>query len=494
MGYLLALDQGTTSSRSMIFDLKGQVIAIAQKEFKQHFPKSGWVEHDAKEIWSTQFTTMIEVITKAQIDPHEILGIGITNQRETTVVWDRKTGEPIYKAIVWQDRRTTEYCDELKKKGLEETIQAKTGLLIDPYFSGTKIHWILENVQGARERAERGELCFGTIDSWLIYKLTGGKVHATDPSNASRTLLYNIKEMRYDDFLLNLLQIPASMLPEVKPSAGIFGEVNLKLFPHPIPIAGVAGDQQAALFGQGCFEKGMIKATYGTGCFILMNSGKEAIISKNHMLTTIAWQIGNEVTYALEGSVFVGGAAVQWLKEGLGLIKTSAEIELLAAKVKDTDGLMFIPTLTGIGAPYWEPKARGMIIGISRGTTVCHLALATLEGIGFQVYDVVEAMQKDTKVTLKKMRVDGKVTRSEILMQFQANLLNMQIEKPASTEMTALGAAFLAGLGVKAYASIKEIEEICKIEREFSPDLTTDLEQKKMRYKKAITLLKAMEN
>ena len=493
MPYILALDQGTTSSRSLIFDHTGKIVATAQKEFKQYFPQPGYVEQDPMEIWTSQLSTMVEVIAKAQIPIHEISCIGITNQRETTIIFEKKTGKPIYPAIVWQDRRTIDYCENLKKEGHEKNIREKTGLLIDPYFSATKIHWILNHVDGAMEKAKNGELCFGTIDTWLIYQLTNKKEHVTDPSNASRTLLYNIEKNAFDEDLLKIFEIPKSLLPEIKPSAGLFGEADLPFFSKKIPITGVAGDQQAALFGSGCYDVGMLKTTYGTGCFILLNCGNKIERSKHEMLTTVAWQIEDQITYALEGSVFVGGAAVLWLKDALHLIKTSKEIEELAAQEKDADGVIFIPALTGLGAPHWDPKAKGAIFGITRRTKNSHIALATLQGIAFLVYEVIEAMRKDSTIELLTMRVDGKVARSDILLQFQADLLKIQIERPFSSEMTALGAALLAGLGAKIFSSIEELKKLYSIEKTFKPDLTFHLEELKARYEKAIQLIKELE-
>jgi glycerol kinase len=493
MPYILALDQGTTSSRSLIFDHTGKIVATAQKEFKQYFPQSGYVEQDPMEIWTSQLSTMVEVIAKAQVPIEEISCIGITNQRETTIIFEKKTGKPIYPAIVWQDRRTINFCETLKDKGLEEKIRQKTGLLIDPYFSATKIHWILNHVEGAMDKAKKGELCFGTIDTWLIYQLTNKTKHLTDPSNASRTLLYNIEKNAFDQELLDLFQIPSSMLPEIRPSSGFFGEADLPFFSKKIPITGVAGDQQAALFGSGCYDRGMLKTTYGTGCFILLNIGDKIQHSKHQMLTTVAWQIEDKMTYALEGSVFVGGAAVLWLKDGLHMIKTSKEIEDLAQQEKDSDGVIFIPALTGLGAPHWDPKAKGALFGITRRTKSSHIALATLQGIAFLVYEVIEAMRKDSLIELKSMRVDGKVARSDILLQFQSDLLKIQIERPFSSEMTALGAALLAGLGAKIFSSVEELKRVYSVEKTFKPDLTLHLDEIKARYEKAIELIKELE-
>ncbi|MBM3197437.1 MAG: glycerol kinase GlpK [Chlamydiae bacterium] len=491
--FILALDQGTTSSRSILFDLEGNVIASAQKSFRQFFPNPGLVEQDPLEIWTSQYATMMEALAKARIRPDQILAIGITNQRETTIVWDKKTGIPIYPAIVWQDRRTTAMCERLIAQNKSEWIQKTTGLQIDPYFSATKISWILDNVPGVRERALKGELAFGTVDTWLIYQLTGKKVHATDPSNASRTMLFDLKKNAFSKELLDLFSIPKSMLPDIRPSASSFGTVCPQIFPHPVPITGVIGDQQAALFGQGCFFKGMGKITYGTGCFILMNLGHKVEYSKHKMLTTVAWQIGDAVTYALEGSVFIGGAAVQWIRDGLGIIKNFSEIEELASKVLSADGVLFIPALTGLGAPHWDPKAKGAIFGITRGTKAAHLALATLQGIAFLVYDVIDAMQKDAEIPIKTMRVDGGVSKSDLILQFQTDLLQIEIERPPYPEMTALGAAFMAGLGVGTYKSIKDIEGIYSAEKTFQPNRSLKLQDLKDRFHKAIDLIRALE-
>lgn len=492
--FILALDQGTTSSRSVIYDLKGNIIASAQKAFQQYFPKPGLVEQDPLEIWTSQYATMMEAIAKARIRPDQIAAIGITNQRETTIIWDKKTGNPIYNAIVWQDRRTTNICENLKKKGHSAFIQKATGLQIDPYFSSTKIQWILENVPHAKEKALNGELAFGTVDTWLIYQLTGKKVHATDPSNASRTMLFDLKKHAFTQELADLFSIPLSILPKVQASNSHFGTVCPQILPYPVPITGVLGDQQAALFGQECFTKGMAKTTYGTGCFILMNLGSKIEYSKHKMLTTVAWQIDNEMTYALEGSVFIGGAAVQWVRDGLGLIKNSSDIEELAAKVFSTDGVLFIPALTGLGAPHWDPMAKGAIFGITRGTKAAHIALATLQGIAFLVYDVIEAMQNDAEIPIKTMRVDGGVSKSDMMLQFQADLLQIEIERPPSAEMTALGAALMAGLGCKVYQSLKDLENLYKKDRTFSPNQNLKHQELKDRFHKAIELIKALEN
>ncbi|MBB6274878.1 glycerol kinase [Pedobacter cryoconitis] len=467
--YILALDQGTTSSRAIIFDHKGQIKSTAQKEFTQIFPQSGWVEHDPNEIWSTQASVAAEATVKMGINGSNIKAIGITNQRETTIVWDRETGEPVYNAIVWQDRRTAEFCDQLKKDGKTDLVRSKTGLVIDSYFSGTKIKWILDNVEGARDRANKGELAFGTVDSWLVWKFTRGHVHVTDITNASRTMLFNIRTQQWDDELLELLDIPKSMLPEVKQSSEIYGETTTTIFASKIPIAGIAGDQHAALFGQMCIEKAMVKNTYGTGCFMLMNIGDEFIESKNNLLTTVAWKINGKIQYAFEGSIFIGGAVVQWLRDGLGVIKKSSEVEKLAASVKDTQGVYFVPAFAGLGAPYWKPDVRGTIVGLSRGTTSAHIALAALESIAYQTMDVLKAMEADAGMEIKELRVDGGATANDLLMQFQSNLLNCKVIRPNVVETTALGAAYLAGLAVGFWDSVEEIQQLWKSEKEFVP-------------------------
>lgn len=468
--YIMALDQGTTSSRTIIFDALGNIKALAQHPFTQHFPQSGWVEHDAKEIWASQIATLTEALAKSNLNATDIAAIGITNQRETTVVWDRQSGEPIARAIVWQDRRTADYCDKLKESKAE-LIRAKTGLVVDAYFSATKIKWILDNVAGARQKAKEGKLCFGTVDTWLIYNLTRGKVFVTDPSNASRTMLYNIHTLKWDDELLELFDIPISMLPEVKSSSEIYGYTATRWVDREIPIAGIAGDQQAALFGQMCIEKGMIKNTYGTGCFLLMNTGEQAIESKNNLLTTIAWQLKGKTSYALEGGVFVGGAAVQWLRDGARMIRTAADINTLAATVDDNGGVYFVPALTGLGAPYWDQYARGAFYGISRGTTDGHIARSVLEGIAFQVYDIVKEMEKDLGETCKEIRVDGGACASDYLMQIQADIFRFNIVRPKVIETTALGAAYLAALAVGYYESVDTIKSQWQVNRLFSPEL-----------------------
>ena len=468
--YIIALDQGTTSSRAILFNKAGDIVNIAQKEFQQYYPKSGWVEHDPQEIWSSQLGVFTEVLAKSKTKLESIKGIGITNQRETTVVWNRQTGEPVYKAIVWQDRRTADYCQELIDKGHLKTVQEKTGLLIDSYFSATKIKWILDQVEGARELAERGELAFGTIDSWLIWNLTDGKQHVTDVTNASRSMLYNINTLKWDQELLDLFKIPASMLPEVKSSSEVYGETSSEVGARPIPIAGIAGDQQAALFGQMCLEKGMAKNTYGTGCFLLMNVGDKPVQSKNKLVTTIGWQIGEKVTYALEGSIFIGGAVVQWLRDELKIIKKSSDIEALARSVKDTDGVYLVPAFAGLGAPHWNANARGTIFGISRGTTDAHIARAALESIAYQTYDILKAMEADSNTEIKELRVDGGATENQFLLQFQANILQATVVKPQITETTAMGAAFLAGLAVGFWQDVSEIQALWQEDQRIQAD------------------------
>lgn len=467
--YILALDQGTTSSRAIVFDHNGQICSVAQKEFTQYFPKPGWVEHDANEIWSSEASVIAEAITQIDINGNDIAAIGITNQRETTIVWDIDTEEPIYHAIVWQDRRTAEFCDKLKAQGLVDKIQEKTGLIIDAYFSGTKIKWILDNVPGARERAEKGKLRFGNVDSWLIWRLTRGSVHCTDVTNASRTMLFNINTLQWDDDLLKLLDIPRSMMPEVKSSSEVMAHTKTTIFAHEVPIAGVAGDQQAALFGQMCVDPGAIKNTYGTGCFVMLNIGDKPILSKNNLLTTVAWKIGDKVNYALEGSIYVGGSVVQWIRDGVDFIKNSSEIETLASSVPDSGGVYFVPALTGLAAPYWDPYARGVICGITRGTTRAHIVRAALDGIAFQTYDIALAMAKDMNAPLTELKVDGGASRNNLLMQFQSNLLGINVVRPKITETTALGAAYLAGLAVGYWGSIDELRKQWQVERTFEP-------------------------
>lgn len=467
--YILALDQGTSSSRAIVFDEHGQTKAVSQKEFTQIFPKPGWVEHNPMEIWSSQASVIAEAITSIDINGLNIAAIGITNQRETTIVWDAETGEPVYNAIVWQDRRTSEFCDGLKRDGRTDLIRSKTGLIIDAYFSATKILWILENAPGARQKADEGKLRFGTVDTWLIWMLTRGEVHVTDVSNASRTMLFNIHTLEWDKELLQLFDIPESMMPQVKSSSEVYGYTKTTLFAHEVPIAGIAGDQQAALFGQMCTEPGSVKNTYGTGCFMLMNSGERPIMSSNNLLTTIAWKIGDKVNYALEGSIFVAGSVVQWLRDGLGIIKSSSEIEALACSVEDNGGVYFVPALTGLGAPHWDQYAKGCIYGLSRGTTAAHIARAALEGIAFQTMDIVNAMQKDAGVTLKELKVDGGASRNNLLMQFQADILGTSVIRPTVTETTALGAAYLAGLAVGYWESIDHIKSQWGVDTAFRP-------------------------
>ena len=467
--YILSFDQGTTSSRAILFDHEGQIHTIAQKEFTQHFPQPGWVEHDPLEIWSTQMGVATEAISKQGLSLNDIAAIGITNQRETTVVWNNKTGVPIYNAIVWQDRRTAHFCDELKAKGHQEVIQQKTGLVIDAYFSGSKIKWILDHVDGARDLAQKGDLCFGTIDTWLVWKLTNGKVHVTDATNASRTMLYNIHTLQWDTELLNLFDIPANLLPEVKSSSEVYGYTTQLFAHHEIPIAGIAGDQQAALFGQMCTSPGMVKNTYGTGCFMLMHTGEKAVTSQHHLLTTIALQIDGKTFYALEGSVFIGGAVVQWLRDGLHLIRNSSEVEALASQVTHTDGVYLVPAFAGLGAPYWNQHARGTIVGITRGTTSAHIARAALESIAFQTYDVLKAMEADAQIPIAELRVDGGATNNNLLMQFQSDLLNTLVIRPTLVETTALGAAYLAGLAVGFWKNMDELQQKWEIDKTFSP-------------------------
>lgn len=471
--FILALDQGTTSSRAIVFDHDGIPVSVSQKEFRQIFPKPGWVEHDPEEIWSTQAGVSLEAITKAGLESSAISAIGITNQRETTIVWNRKTGKPVYNAIVWQDRRTSDFCDKLKKEGLSNTIQGKTGLIIDAYFSATKIRWILDNVKGTRELAENGELAFGTVDSWLIWNLSRGKLHVTDVTNASRTMLFNIHTLKWDNELLKIFNIPSSMLPEVKSSSEVYGSTQGH-FSSSIPVAGIAGDQQAALFGQMCIEPGMVKNTYGTGCFMVMNIGTKPIESKNKLLTTIAWKVGNETHYALEGSIFIAGAVVQWLRDGLCIIKKSEDIEKLAAKVKDSEGVYFVPAFAGLGAPHWNQHARGTLVGITRGTSSSHIARAALDSIAYQTLDVLTAMQHDSGIDIRELRVDGGATVNNQLMQFQAELLQAKVVRPKITETTALGAAYLAGLAVNYWNNIGEIKQQWQVDRVFSPKLKAE--------------------
>lgn len=467
--YIIALDQGTTSSRTLIVNSECRIFTSAQKDIRQIFPRPGWVEHDPEEIWATQYGTAVEAMAKAGLTGEDIAAIGIANQRETTIVWDRKTSRPLYNAIVWQDRRTADYCEELKKRKLTEKIRKKTGLIIDAYFSATKIKWILDNVPGAKAKAMKGELCFGTVDSWLTWKLTSGKLHITDVSNASRTMLFNIDTLRWDEELLELFGIPESMLPLVMPSSGLFGETAVSLFSSKIPVAGIAGDQQAALFGQLCLRESAVKATYGTGCFVMMNTGERPRRSDNNMLSTIAWQIDGKATYALEGSVFVGGAVIQWLRDGLGIIRSAEETEKLAFSVEDNGGVYFVPALTGLGAPYWDQYARGTIMGITRDTTSANIVRAALESIAFQVSDVVKAMEADLGVKITEMKVDGGAVANNYLMQFQADLNRSLLVRPSILESTAMGAAYMAGLAVGFWKSTDEIEKLYKIESKFAP-------------------------
>ena len=472
--FILALDQGTTSSRAIVFDHNGQIKSVAQKEFTQYFPQPGWVEHNPNEIWSSQASVIAEAISAIDINGLDIAGIGITNQRETTIVWDVDTEEPIYNAIVWQDRRTSEFCDELKAQGLTDKIHEKTGLIIDAYFSGTKIKWVLDNVPGARKRAEMGKLRFGNVDSWLVWRLTRGEVHVTDVTNASRTMLFNIHDLKWDEELMELLDIPMSMMPEVKSSSEVYGHTKTTIFAHEVPISSIAGDQQAALFGQMCIEPGSIKNTYGTGCFVMLNTGNRPVMSKNNLLTTIAWKIGDQVVYALEGSIYVGGSVVQWLRDGLGFITSSSEIEDLASTVPDSGGVYFVPALTGLAAPYWDQYARGTIIGITRGTTRAHIARAALDGIAFQTYDIAQAMAKDMNASLTELKVDGGASRNNLLMQTQADLLGIKVVRPRITETTALGAAYLAGLAVGFWKNIDDIKNQWQVERCFEPIADSD--------------------
>ncbi len=470
--YIMALDQGTTSSRAILFDKKGNVAHVAQREFTQHFPKSGWVEHNPSEIWSSILSVIATVLSENNIQPNQIEGVGITNQRETTVVWDKHTGEPVYNAIVWQSRQTAEICEQLKEAGYEELVKEKTGLLIDAYFSGTKVKWILDNVDGAREKANNGDLLFGTIDTWVIWKLTEGAVHVTDYSNASRTLMYNIYDLKWDEELLDILTVPASMLPEVRPSSEVYGEIAEKhFFGQPVPISGIAGDQQAALFGQACYEKGMVKNTYGTGCFMLMNTGEEAVRSKHGLLTTIAWGVDGKVEYALEGSIFVAGSAVQWLRDGLRMFKNSADSEGYATKVENTDGVYVVPAFVGLGTPYWDSDVRGAVFGLTRGTAKEHFVRATLESLAYQTRDVLDAMQTDSGIDLTALRVDGGAVMNDFLMQFQSDILNVPVDRPAVNETTALGAAYLAGLAVGFWESKEQVKEHWNLDKKFEPSM-----------------------
>ena len=485
--YIMALDSGTTSNRCILFDIHGKICSMAQKEFTQYFPQPGWVEHDANEIWQSQLSVAREAMRKIGASFDEIAAIGITNQRETTIVWDKATGQPITHAIVWQCRRTADYCDSLKEKGLTESFKQKTGLVIDPYFSGTKVRWILENVSGARERAERGELLFGTVDTWLMYKLSKGKIHVTDYSNASRTMLFNINTLEWDKDILDELQIPASMLPEVKPSSCIYGESDPEFFGGAIPIAGAAGDQQAALFGQTCFAEGDAKNTYGTGCFMLMNTGEKPVFSENGLLTTIAWGLDGKVNYALEGSVYVAGAAIQWLRDELKLIDGSPDSEYFATRVNDTAGCYVVPAFTGLGAPYWDPYARGAIVGLTRGVNKYHLIRATLESLAFQTNDVLHAMELDSGIRLSALKVDGGASMNNFLMQFQSDIMNAPVHRPECVETTAMGAAYLAGLAVGFWQDKEDVKRHWSLEREFLPTMDEDKRKEELDgWKKAV--------
>ncbi|MEH7503104.1 glycerol kinase GlpK [Neobacillus drentensis] len=473
--YILSLDQGTTSSRAILFNKEGKIVQVAQQEFQQFFPQPGWVEHNANEIWGSILAVMASCLAEANVKPEQVAGIGITNQRETTVVWDKETGQPVYHAIVWQSRQTAEICEELKAKGYDQLFRDKTGLLIDAYFSGTKVKWILDNVEGARKKAERGELLFGTIDTWLIWKLSGGKAHVTDYSNASRTLMYNIHDLNWDEELLEILSVPASMLPEVRPSSEVYAEtVDYHFFGCNVPIAGVAGDQQAALFGQACYEKGMAKNTYGTGCFMLMNTGEQAVKSEHGLLTTIAWGINGKVEYALEGSIFVAGSAIQWLRDGLRMFRNAKESEKYATSVKSTDGVYVVPAFVGLGTPYWDSDVRGSVFGLTRGTTKEHFVRATLESLAYQTKDVLTSMEADSGISLKALRVDGGAVANNFLMQFQSDVLDVPVERPEIRETTALGAAYLAGLAVGYWESQEEIATQWNMDKAFTPDMAEE--------------------
>ncbi|TKH22906.1 glycerol kinase GlpK [Bacillus wiedmannii] len=493
--YILSLDQGTTSSRAILFNKKGEIVHSAQKEFTQHFPKPGWVEHNAQEIWGSILAVIATCLSEADVKPEQIAGIGITNQRETAVVWDKTTGKPIYNAIVWQSRQTVEICDELKEKGYSEMVREKTGLLIDAYFSGTKVKWILDNVEGAREKAENGDLLFGTIDTWLVWKLSGGKAHVTDYSNASRTLMFNIHDLQWDDELLDMLTVPKSMLPEVRPSSEIYGEtIDYHFFGQNIPIAGVAGDQQAALFGQACFGEGMAKNTYGTGCFMLMNTGEKAVVSEHGLLTTIAWGIDGKVNYALEGSIFVAGSAIQWLRDGMRMFKDASESEVYASRVASTDGVYVVPAFVGLGTPYWDSEVRGAMFGVTRGTTKEHFIRATLESLAYQTKDVLCAMEADSGIELKTLRVDGGAVKNNFLMKFQSDILDVPVERPVINETTALGAAYLAGLAVGYWKNQDEIKEQWHMDKRFEPTMEAETsEELYAGWKKAIEATKAFK-
>ena len=485
--YILSLDQGTTSSRAIIFNHSGKIVSIAQKEFKQYYPHAGWVEHDPMEIWSSQATVLTEVIIKAGLKPSDISAIGITNQRETTIVWDKSTGRPVYNAIVWQDRRTASFCDSIKQKQ-GSNIQQKTGLIVDAYFSASKIKWILDNVEGAREKAEKGTLAFGTVDSWLIWNLTAGKVHVTDVTNASRTMIYNINDLSWDEELLELFTVPRSMLPDVRSSSEVYGETAGRILANKIPIAGIAGDQQAALFGQMCTQKGMVKNTYGTGCFMLMNVGDKPVLSKNNLVTTIAWQLNGKTEYALEGSIFIAGAVVQWLRDELGIIPSSKDIESLALTVENSNGVYLVPAFAGLGAPYWNQHARGTIVGLTRGTSKAHLARAALESIAFQTMDVLKSMEADSSSTIRELRVDGGATINNLLMQIQADVLGVKVVRPEITETTAMGAAYFAGLATGFWKNIDEIKEQWSLDKEFIPSTKNNESVKE--WKRAVETVK----
>lgn len=489
--YILSFDQGTTSSRAILFNKGGEIVSVAQREFTQIYPEPGWVEHDAREIWSTQVAVATEAILKANLKATDVAAIGITNQRETAVVWDRETGEPVYNAIVWQDRRTSGFCDSLKEQGLGKVIQEKTGLIVDAYFSATKIRWIINNVPGVKEKAEAGKLAFGTIDSWLIWNLTEGKVHVTDVTNASRTMLYNIHTLSWDNELLEIFGVPASMLPEVRSSSEVFGETVGSFLAAQIPIAGIAGDQQAALFGQMCTQKGMVKNTYGTGCFMLMNIGNKPILSKNNLVTTIACQIGNEVQYALEGSIFIGGAVVQWLRDELGIISNSSEVETLASQVENNGGVYVVPAFAGLGAPHWNQYARGTIFGLTRGSNKAHICRASLESIAFQTMDVLKAMEADAGITIQELRVDGGATANNLLMQFQSDVLKAKVVRPKVTEVTAIGAAYLAGLAIGFWKDVDEIQKQWQVDRTFEADATLNTDEIIKNWGKAVGAVKA---
>ncbi|MBT2571242.1 glycerol kinase GlpK [Planococcus sp. ISL-110] len=493
--YILSIDQGTTSSRAVLLNHKGEIFETAQQEFQQFFPKPGWVEHDANEIWTSVLACIAEVLRKSDVDPSQIAGIGITNQRETTVVWDRNTGKPIYKAIVWQSRQTDGICNDLKEQGLNELFRKKTGLLIDAYFSGTKVKWILDNVEGAREKADNGDLMFGTIDSWLVYKLSGGAVHVTDYSNASRTLMYNIYDLEWDQELLDILTVPKSMLPEVRQSSEVYANtIDYHFFGHEVPIAGIAGDQQAALFGQACFEKGMAKNTYGTGCFMLMNTGEEGVVSEHGLLTTLAWGVDGKVEYALEGSIFVAGSAIQWLRDGLQIIENAPESEDYAMQVESTEGVYMVPAFVGLGTPYWDTDARGAVFGLTRGTTKAHFIRATLEALAYQTKDVVDVMIEDAGIELKTLRVDGGAVGNDLLMQFQSDILDVPVERPMIQETTALGAAYLAGLAVGFWKDKEEIAQQWKIDKTFTREMPAEKSEKLYEgWKNAVTATRSFK-